>query len=109
MNNIVHRDIKPENILFVKGGDTHGMGNIKLCDFGTACKYEKDLPLFQKYGSPNYIAPEILTGSGYNEKVDVWSAGVILFTLIMGKVPFDGNKDEEVFANVVRQPVLFAA
>lgn len=107
MNNIIHRDLKPENILFVEGGKSHGMGNVKICDFGSAVKYEKNVPLKHFYGSPNYIAPEILTGAGYNEKCDVWSIGVILFTLIMGAVPFDGNSDAEVLNNVMNKPILF--
>ena len=77
------------------------MGNVKICDFGTAVHFEKGQPLFQFYGSPNYMAPEVITGSGYDEKCDVWSIGIILYTLIMGRVPFNGNTDREVFNNVI--------
>ena len=56
----MHRDIKPENILFVDGGENHGDGRIKICDFGTATRFTKGEKLKDFYGCPNYIAPEIL-------------------------------------------------
>ena len=53
----------------------------------------------QTYGTPYYIAPEILAGE-YNEKCDIWSLGVLLFILLSGKPPFDGTTDDEILENV---------
>ena len=55
--------------------------------------------MHQTYGTPYYIAPEILAGE-YNEKCDIWSLGVLLFILLSGKPPFDGNTDDEILENV---------
>jgi len=51
--------------------------------------------LKDKYGSPNYIAPEVITGN-YNEKCDVWSAGIVLYVLLWGNCPFDANSDQRI-------------
>ncbi len=55
--------------------------------------------MHQTYGTPYYIAPEILAGA-YNENRDVWSCGVIMFILLSGKPPFDGASDDEILENV---------
>lgn len=55
--------------------------------------------MHQTYGTPYYIAPEILAGE-YNEKCDIWSVGVILYILLCGRPPFDGENDDEILENV---------
>jgi len=55
--------------------------------------------MHQTYGTPYYIAPEIMAGE-YNEKCDIWSIGVILYILLCGRPPFDGENDEEILENV---------
>ena len=55
--------------------------------------------MHQTYGTPYYIAPEILAGE-YNEKCDMWSVGVILYILLCGRPPFDGENDDEILENV---------
>ena len=86
--NVAHRDLKPENLLI----DTNNKGNIKVIDFGTSHHYAGNSDMTQMYGTPYYIAPEILSGS-YNEKCDMWSIGVILYIMLSGRPPFGGSND----------------
>ncbi len=85
----VHRDLKLENILLDKNE------NVKLCDFGFTREYEGKMSYLQTYcGTVCYSAPEMLKGEKYaGEKVDVWSLGVILFTLLAGELPFDDDNE----------------
>jgi len=80
---IVHRDVKLENFLCFKSGD------VKLSDFGFATKLARGDKLSARIGTPTYVAPEILAGEEYDEKVDVWSFGVCVFTLLTSCKPFD--------------------
>ncbi|EAR82072.2 calmodulin-domain kinase (macronuclear) [Tetrahymena thermophila SB210] len=94
---IVHRDLKPENILLDITSD--GTYNIKIVDWGTSKIFEQDEVMVEKFGTPYYIAPEVLKKS-YNEKCDVWSCGVILYILLSGTPPFGGKNELEIMANV---------
>jgi len=82
---IVHRDLKPENILLVAKNSFE----IKLCDFGSAGRCRKGEFLETFCGTMNYMAPEMVEGRQYNESVDMWSLGVILFVTIAGYNPFE--------------------
>ena len=85
---IVHRDIKLENILL----DLNNI--IKICDFGVGKLIKPNTILKDQCGTPVYMAPEILKGNGYKGfPVDVWSAGVALYIMLSGTLPF--NKDKE--------------
>ncbi|CAK59936.1 unnamed protein product (macronuclear) [Paramecium tetraurelia] len=90
--NIVHRDLKPENILFDSRDPD---ANLKVIDFGASEKMIDSSFLTKKIGTPYYVAPEVLSDSGYDEKVDVWSCGVILYILLIGRPPFKGASDIE--------------
>ena len=92
----MHRDIKPENLLL--DSDSSG-AVIKVIDFGTSQKFDPKAKMNQTFGTPYYIAPEILAGN-YNEKCDIWSCGVIMYILLSGKPPFDGQTDDEILENV---------
>ncbi|KAL5704430.1 hypothetical protein ACHQM5_022864 [Ranunculus cassubicifolius] len=87
---VVHRDIKPENVLFTESK------TLKLADFGEACRYFEGKKLMAEVGTPAYTAPEVLSGRGYTDKVDIWSAGVVLYELLTGEVPFEGDSFEVV-------------
>jgi calcium-dependent protein kinase len=93
---IVHRDMKPENILFDELGSEQ---NVKLVDFGEATHLDASGLVEGVCGTSYYIAPEVLSGA-YNELCDVWSCGVIMYILLSGKVPFNGENDEEIIARV---------
>ncbi|KAK2198460.1 bifunctional EF-hand domain/Pleckstrin homology domain/Protein kinase domain/Protein kinase-like domain superfamily/EF-Hand 1 [Babesia duncani] len=86
---IIHRDIKPENLLLT---DKTERANIKLTDFGLSTLCGPNELLTQPCGTLAYVAPEVLTLSGYNQKADVWSIGVIMFLLIRGRLPFKIKK-----------------
>ncbi|KAE8637261.1 hypothetical protein CSA_017677 [Cucumis sativus] len=72
------RDVKPDNVLF------DSRNNLKLIDFGSAEWCDEDGFMYGVVGTPYYVAPEVLRGSEYGRKVDVWSAGVILYTMLAG-------------------------
>jgi serine/threonine protein kinase len=76
---IIHRDIKPENILYFK--DT-----LKLADFGWSNMKDRVRTTF--CGTPDYLAPEMITESGHSEKLDIWTMGILLYELVVGKAPF---------------------
>ncbi|XP_059309095.1 phosphoenolpyruvate carboxylase kinase 2-like [Lycium ferocissimum] len=97
---VAHRDIKPDNILF------DSMGKLKLCDFGSG-EFIVGPSMSGVVGTPYYVAPEVLMGKEYNEKVDVWSCGVILYIMISGVVPFYGDNASETFQAVMRANLRF--
>ncbi|XP_075892610.1 serine/threonine-protein kinase DCLK1-like isoform X3 [Nelusetta ayraudi] len=98
--NIVHRDIKPENLLVYEHVD--GSKTLKLGDFGLATVVNG--PLFTVCGTPTYVAPEIITETGYGLKVDVWAAGVITYILLCGFPPFrsSGDDQEALFEQILK-------
>ncbi|XP_062243874.1 serine/threonine-protein kinase DCLK2 isoform X5 [Platichthys flesus] len=98
--NIVHRDIKPENLLVFEYPD--GTKSLKLGDFGLATVVEG--PLNTVCGTPTYVAPEIISESGYGLKVDIWAAGVITYILLCGFPPFrsESNLQEELFDQILQ-------
>ena len=102
-NGIVHRDLKPENLLLLnKNKDSP----IKVIDFGMSKRFDNEKYMIEKVGTAYYISPEVLKGK-YDEKCDIWSAGVILYIIICGYPCFNGEDDDEIFAAIQRGKIQF--
>ena len=95
-NKIVHRDLKPENLLLLNKEEN---SPIKVIDFGMSVIYKDNDCMYERVGTAYYIAPEVLDGF-YDEKCDIWSAGIILYILLCGYPPFNGDDDDEIMKAV---------
>jgi len=102
-NNIVHRDLKPENLLLL---NKDPKSPIKVIDFGMSKICDPNDIMFERVGSAYYIAPEVLEGM-YDEKCDIWSAGVILYILLCGYPCFNGETDEQIYKQVRKKKYSF--
>eukprot|EP00041_Stephanoeca_diplocostata_P017943 m.371567 g.371567 ORF g.371567 m.371567 type:complete len:583 (+) comp20867_c0_seq8:275-2023(+) len=92
---VVHRDLKPENLLL------DSKNNVKIADFGLSNIMTDGHFLKTSCGSPNYAAPEVISGLLYaGPEVDVWSCGVILYVLLCGKLPFDDDYVPYLFKKI---------
>lgn len=95
---IAHRDLKPDNLLLMDEKDDT---SIKIADFGFARRVTKPNSLTTLCGTAQYIAPEVLTSEGYDQRADMWSAGVIVYILLGGYAPFEGSIEE--LASVIQR------
>ncbi|CAM9189042.1 unnamed protein product, partial [Hapterophycus canaliculatus] len=100
---IVHRDIKPENFLMGKSG------TLKLTDFGFARELEPDERLYSQFGTPEYVAPEVLNGSGHGMAVDLWALGVLIYELLVGQTPFKSSTVDEMYERIATGDYAFPA
>lgn len=100
--NVIYRDLKPENILL------DYTGHIALCDFGL-CKLDmKDEDRTNTFcGTPEYLAPELLTGGGYTKTVDWWTLGVLLYEMLTGLPPFYDENTNEMYRKILTEPLHF--
>lgn len=100
---VMHRDLKPDNILFE---DTSAKSRLKIIDFGASKSFKKGKTYEEVVGTPYYIAPEVLKGE-YTEKCDIWSIGVILYTMLSGSPPFTGSSNSEIYEKILEEPLSF--
>ena len=98
---IVYRDIKPENILI--GED----GYLKLIDFGMAKMLKGNEKAMSFCGTPEYLAPEIITGEGHNRAADWWSYGILLFEMLCGIPPFYCENTERMYDLITNAELRF--
>eukprot|EP00468_Gymnochlora_sp_CCMP2014_P003623 CAMPEP_0167752986 /NCGR_PEP_ID=MMETSP0110_2-20121227/7455_1 /TAXON_ID=629695 /ORGANISM="Gymnochlora sp., Strain CCMP2014" /LENGTH=439 /DNA_ID=CAMNT_0007638687 /DNA_START=478 /DNA_END=1794 /DNA_ORIENTATION=+ len=92
---VAHRDLKPENILIGANG------KVKIADFGLANKMEDGKFLKTSCGSPNYAAPEVISGMSYvGPEVDIWSLGVVLYVMLCGFLPFEEDNMKRLFRKI---------
>jgi calcium-dependent protein kinase len=110
---VVHCDLKSDNIIFETPNEEENedenilsLLDLKLIDFGLSSRIKKNEKLNNTVGTPSFIAPETLKGE-YDEKCDVWSIGVILYYILSGKFPFNGNSNLEIFEKINKDEPIF--
>ncbi|CAM4761815.1 unnamed protein product [Rotaria magnacalcarata] len=92
---VVHRDLKPENLLL------DDASHVKIADFGLSNMMKDGELLKTSCGSPNYAAPEVVSGELYaGQEVDIWSCGIILYALLTGTLPFDDDNVQVLFKKI---------
>lgn len=98
-NNIIYRDLKPENILLDRNG------HVKITDFGFA-KYVPDVT-YTLCGTPDYIAPEVISTKPYNKSVDWWSFGIYIYEMLAGYTPFYDANAMKTYENILNAQLKF--
>eukprot|EP00066_Takifugu_rubripes_P021290 XP_011610556.1 PREDICTED: striated muscle preferentially expressed protein kinase [Takifugu rubripes] len=101
--NIIHLDVKPDNILMA---DPHG-DQIRICDFGNAVAITPDEAQYCKYGTPEFVAPEIVNQTPVSKASDIWPVGVIAYLCLTGVSPFAGENDRSSVLNIRNYNVAF--
>merc|ERR1719401_1298299 len=98
---IAHRDIKAENFMLA---DSNINSQVKMIDFGMACKFEPGQVLTELCGSPHYLAPELI-GQKYDHRADVWAFGVLLYLLQYGHYPYDAKHPRDIMVKILTEPI----
>lgn len=101
---IAHRDIKPQNVLLLSDDDNV---NIRIADFGYARRVHTAESLTDRVGTPSYVAPEILKNLPHDQRVDLWSLGVVVFVLLVGYPPFLENDQTTLFRKIRKGEWVF--
>ena len=96
-NKVIHRDLKPSNLLLDEKNE------LKIGDFGKIALMEDKDRRYTVCGTYNYMAPEIFENDrkGYSFEVDIWSVGIIMYQLLTGKLPFNGENNDEIQKNIL--------
>ena len=101
-NGVVHRDMKLDNVML----DMEG--HIKIADFGMCKENIRGEELASTFcGTPDYIAPEIIKRQPYNKSVDWWAFGILLYEMLCGVAPFDGDDEEDLFGSILMKNVTY--
>jgi serine/threonine protein kinase len=101
---VAHRDLKAENVLLDR------YNNIRLIDFGLSKEFSNEASTLQTAcGSPAYAAPEMIQGHSYTKAADMWSAGVLLFAIVAGHLPFDDDNIQRLLQKIVYTEVKYPA
>jgi tRNA A-37 threonylcarbamoyl transferase component Bud32 len=98
---IAHRDLKCENILL----DRHN--NIRLIDFGFSRLCDDESAMLTACGSPAYAAPEVIQRHPYNHSADIWSLGVVLYAMTVGRLPYDSGDVATLLRMIVCDPIVY--
>jgi serine/threonine protein kinase len=96
-SSIVHRDLKPENLLLL---DTVSDTHVLVADFGFARHVDAEGYCHTRCGTPSYVSPELLLGRPYNGSVDIWGIGCIVYMLLSGYLPFQGQEHRTLFRTI---------
>ena len=94
---VIHRDIKIQNIMFANPDD---ITSLKLIDFGLAGRITTE-SIYQAMGTAIYLAPEVIIGE-YDERIDMWSLGILIYYTVNGVPPFQGRSARELYQNIVK-------
>ncbi|XP_060117589.1 striated muscle preferentially expressed protein kinase isoform X2 [Heteronotia binoei] len=100
---ILHLDIKPENLLLAEPGSDQ----VRICDFGNAQELTPDEAQYCKYGTPEFVSPEIISQSPVTAVTDIWPLGVITYLCLTGISPFVGENDKTTLMNIRNYNVAF--
>ncbi len=103
-NNVVHLDLKPQNILLTSKSP---LGDIKIVDFGLSRIVKSSEELREIMGTPEYVAPEILSYDPISTATDMWSIGVLAYIMLTGISPFLGDDKQETFLNISQMNVCY--
>ena len=103
---IIHRDLKPENFMIIIGENNNPI--VKLIDFGLATNIPEDGKLlYDIIGTIDYSAPEVISYYGYNEKIDIWALGIIIFNMLTGFEPFKSENISELEQEIKYKKINF--
>ncbi|XP_057406824.1 striated muscle preferentially expressed protein kinase isoform X2 [Balaenoptera acutorostrata] len=104
-NRVLHLDVKPENLLVWDG--VQGEKQVRICDFGNAQELTPGEPQYCQYGTPEFVAPEVVNQTPVSGVTDIWPVGVVAFLCLTGISPFVGENDRTTLMNIRNYNVAF--